>query len=97
MGQRSTARPGAALIIVFVFWLTGAHPAVAVDAKFGFETESGFASVPTFIQIGNPTDAVKDDSRSLPCRCIDNPVIRIHFGAKFLSVQDLGNAMTMGR
>jgi hypothetical protein len=98
-GMRDSLKPprrlrhgGGALIIIFVLWLTGAHPAVAFIAKFGLETEACFASMPSFVPISNPADAVAVDTRSLACGGIDNLPIRIHFGPKFLSAQDFGKS-----
>ena len=61
---------GGALIIIFVLWLTGAHPAVAFIAKFGLETEACFASMPSFVPISNPADAVTDNSSACASGCI---------------------------
>ena len=79
---------GRALIIVFVFWLLGAHPAVAIVTKLGLATEPGFAPVPVFVPISDPAETVEDDACSLACRRLGNLPIGSDFGSNFLTVHD---------
>jgi hypothetical protein len=77
----------AALIFVFVFWLIGAHPAVAFHAKFWLEAKARFASLCVFVRISNPADAVTDNSSACASGCIGRLPFRSDFGPQFLAAQ----------
>ena len=68
------------LIFVFVFWLTGAHPAVAVVTEFSFETEASFAALPAFVPISNPSKAVANNPRSFASGRVRCSPLRSNFG-----------------